>query len=80
MKIKIEKNVPIPEGGRARPKKPLRLALEKLEVGDSFVYETPEYPAKDKIRNVIYHVHISSKKKFMTRSIGGIKRRVWRIK
>ncbi len=80
MKIKIEKNIPIPEGGRTRPKQPFRLALEKMEVGDSFAYDAPGYPTKDKIRSVIYHVQVDSKKKFMTRSIGGIKRRVWRIK
>ena len=79
MKIKIEKNVPIPEGGARRLKSPLRLALEKMEVGDSFAYDAPDYP-KDIVRSCATHIQNSSKKKFRTLSIGGIKRRVWRIK
>jgi hypothetical protein len=78
MKIKIEKNVPVPKGGR-RPKGEFRLALESMEVGDSFLYSAPYYPKKDKLRSLIYHVQNLSKKKFTTASTGGIKRRVWRI-
>ena len=80
MKIKIEKNVPVPKRGARRPKGEFRLALESMEVGDSFEYDAPKYPNGDKMRSVIYHVQVSSKKKFTTASTGGIKRRVWRIK
>ena len=34
--FEIEKGIPIPDGeGRGREKSPLRLAVEKMEVGDS---------------------------------------------
>ena len=81
MKIKIEKNVPIPEcGGARRPKSPFRLALEKMEVGDRFAYNSPDYPKKDKLRSIVNHLQNNSKKKFRTMSIDGDKRRVWRVR
>jgi hypothetical protein len=81
MEIKIEKNVPIPEcGGALKRKSPFRVALEKMEVGDSFEYESPNYPKKDKVRSSVCYVQNNSKKKFRTLSTGGIKRRVWRVR
>ena len=79
MEIKIEKNVPMPEGTR-RKKSPYTLALEKMEIGDSFAY-CCQNPQRDKVLKLVYQVQKRSKnqKKFRTASTGGTNRRVWRI-
>ncbi len=81
MEIKIDKNIPIPEK-RTRNRTAFRKALEKMEVGDSFEFSSPNYPKKDPLRSIANHVQVVSnnQKKFRTQSIGGVQRRVWRIK
>ena len=77
MEIQIETNVPMPEG-KYKPKSAVRLALEKMEVGESFAYDSPNYPHKDMVRNCVDNIQKLSEKRFRTRSTGGTKRRIWR--
>ena len=72
--FEIEKNIPIPKKG-ADKKGELRLTLEKMEVGDSFVI--PNY-----LRNVMWQAAKASGIKTQSKTINPETRemRVWRIK
>ena len=72
--FKIEKNIPIPKKG-ADKKGELRLTLEKMEVGDSFVI--PNY-----LRSVMWQAAKESGIKTQSKTITSETRemRVWRIK
>jgi hypothetical protein len=70
MKYKIDKNVPL----RGRSKNPLLLLIEKMEVGDSILFE------ESKRQHVFTHAKKQEGKKFVTRKEDDSMRRIWRIK
>ena len=76
--IKIEKNIPLPRKytGEGRPKSPIRVALEAMEVGDSF--EGTE--ANRKYVGAISCTYRLKGRKFTSRKTGDDKFRIWRIK
>lgn len=54
MAYEMEKNIPLPEyAGRGRGKGELRLAVEKMEVGDSFLVEAHKRSPLPKMAQVL---------------------------
>lgn len=76
MQIVIEKGVPIPPAAIGRKTKgQLRLSLEAMEVGDSFVLHGKGIS----LNGAVYNIGKAIGRKFTTRKIGNDVR-VWRIK
>jgi hypothetical protein len=81
MKIKIDKHIPVPPSGKGK-KSIEREALELMELGDSFAYDRndTEDLTNDRVVQAISAIKkVNKRKKFITRSVSGTKRRVWRI-
>jgi len=72
--IKIEKNVPMPDehSGVGRAKSPERIAMETMDIGDSFVTTLHK-------RKMVGSTSLLINRKFTTRKIGDNQYRVWRI-
>jgi hypothetical protein len=72
MSVVIEKGVPIPPpaGGKTG----LRAILEKLEVGDSFLWP------KEKRTGLFNYFRMEQGKKFTSRTVSESEVRVWRVK
>lgn len=68
---KIEKGVPIPDGGRGRPTK---YPLDKMDIGDSFVAIAPRH-----IFSIISFYGRHHGKKFTARKLNDREYRIWRI-
>lgn len=79
MAYTIETGIPIPASAKAgfspRPARtPLRLELDALEVGQSFLTDTQEEYRR--ARSLITHI---GNKRFVTRKCGGEGWRIWRV-
>ena len=72
MNVKIEKNVPMPEWQNKRSKYPWK----QMAVGDSF---EAEITARS-MNPTAYRAGIQLEKKFVVRTTGKVKCRVWRVK
>jgi hypothetical protein len=73
MAYQIVKNIPLPEyAGRGRGKGELRLAVEKMEVGDSFLVEAHKRSPLPKMAQVL-DIGLTTRKE-------GDLYRVWRYK
>jgi hypothetical protein len=72
--IQIEKGVPIPELSGGRPKSDVRLAFEKMEVGDSIVIERERLQLHS-IKHLAKRVGI----KVTQRQVNCEGRRIWRV-
>jgi len=78
MEIKIEKNVPITRKAKnGKRKSQLRVALESMEVGDSFLYSIKE--SRQSVQSMISHVKECQEKEFVTAHVENDIRRVWRV-
>lgn len=74
MALKIEKGIPIPPSrNRAGKKSDIRLTLELLEVGDSFVVPN----SWERVGGVISNCQYATGKKFVQRKLGDVLR-IWR--
>ena len=73
MTYEIEKNIPLPDLiGKGRAKGEVRLTIERMEVGDSFLLESKRRLAVNKIAQVL-GIGLTTRKK-------GDFYRVWRYK
>ena len=70
--LKIDRGIPIPTGGYMQ-KSPLMKTMEKMKVGDSFLW-----PMKSRTRLAQYAIR--AKIKIITRTDGDTQVRVWRVK
>jgi hypothetical protein len=72
--VKIEKNIPLPSGsgGRGKPKSLVRIAMETMDISDSFVTDS-------RSRKMVGSISILINRKFTTRKIADNQYRVWRI-
>jgi len=71
--VKIEKGIPLPNPDNPRrPKGPVRIAMETMEVGDSFVTDSRN-------RKMVGSTALLIKRKFATRKIGDDQYRIWRL-
>mgnify|MGYP003117858206 CR=1 FL=1 len=78
MEIKIEKNIPVSRNARNQDsKKPLRIALESMEVGDSFLYSSKEL--KQSLSSMITRIKDQQGKQYVTAHVEDDIRRVWRV-
>ena len=73
--VKIEKNIPLPSGsgGRGKPKSFVRIAMETMDISDSFVTDS-------RSRRMVGSISTLINRKFTTRKIADNQYRVWRIK
>ena len=73
MVYEMEKNIPLPEyAGRGRSKGELRLAVERMEIGDSFLVEAHKRSPLPKMAQVL-NIGLTTRKE-------GDLCRVWRYK
>ena len=73
MVYEMEKNIPLPEyAGRGRSKGELRLAVERMEIGDSFLVEAHKRSPLPKMAQVL-DIGLTTRKE-------GNLYRVWRYK
>jgi hypothetical protein len=72
--IKIESNVPLPPPTSGPHKGPLRLAIESMKVGQSFVIGRDETKL-----NQLYKVARTVGVKVATRQVNCESRRIWRV-
>ena len=73
MVYEMEKNIPLPEyAGRGRSKGELRLAVERMEIGDSFLVEAHKRSPLPKMAQVL-NIGLTTRKE-------GDLYRVWRYK
>ena len=78
MEINIEKNVPITRNARNQEAKTqLRIALESMEVGDSFLYSSKEL--KGTLSSIITRIKERQGKHYVTAHVEDDLRRVWRV-
>ena len=72
--VKIEKNIPLPygSGGRGKPKSLVRIAMETMDISDSFVTDS-------RSRRMVGSISTLINRKFTTRKIADNQYRVWRI-
>lgn len=73
--IRIESGIPVPHTNRGAHKSPVRLALESMDVSQSFVADLPYW----KLNASIQAVRKETGRTFVTRSIGDNQYRVWRL-
>lgn len=74
--FEIEKGIPIPDGeGRGREKSPLRLAVEKMEVGDSVVVSNTH---RQQLHAMSNKLGIKYKTRTISKESGTV--RFWRTK
>ena len=71
--VKIEKGIPLPNPDSSRrPKGPVRIAMETMEVGDSFVTDSRN-------RKMVGSTAVLINRRFATRKIGDNQYRIWRL-
>ena len=73
--FEIEKGIPLPTEGRGRAKSELRLAIEKMEVGDSMIIPTD---LRNRVPNIMHRLCFNYTARLVKDD--KTKVRVWRVK